>query len=133
MLRQGARTMRRIRMIQAFLSDESGATAIEYGLLAAGIALAIIAAVNTLGTTMSTKFNNISPSIKERTSVRSDRGSKGRKRCALSWRFVVSYGFCLADPQPIGAQKYIDAILGHAASAAELLDVALGPDLRIAA
>jgi pilus assembly protein Flp/PilA len=56
--------MRRIRMIQAFLSDESGATAIEYGLIAAGIALAIIAAVNTLGGTMSTKFNNINTSIK---------------------------------------------------------------------
>ena len=50
--------------MQAFLSDESGATAIEYGLIAAGIALAIIAAVNTLGTTMSTKFTSINASLK---------------------------------------------------------------------
>ena len=56
--------MRRIRFIQAFLSDESGATAIEYGLIAAGIALAIIAAVNTLGTTMSNKFTSINSSLK---------------------------------------------------------------------
>jgi len=56
--------MRRIRVIQAFLCDESGATAIEYGLIAAGIALAIIAAVNTLGTTMSNKFTSINSSLK---------------------------------------------------------------------
>jgi pilus assembly protein Flp/PilA len=43
--------------IKKFLSDESGATAIEYGLIAAGIALAIIAAVNGLGTTLNTQFH----------------------------------------------------------------------------
>jgi len=56
--------MRGIHLIRAFLSDTSGATAIEYGLIAAGIALAIIAAVNTLGTTMSNKFSSINSSIK---------------------------------------------------------------------
>jgi len=56
--------MRAIQLIRAFLSNESGATAIEYGLIAAGIALAIIAAVNTLGTTMSNKFNSINSSLK---------------------------------------------------------------------
>ena len=56
--------MRGIHLIRAFLSNESGATAIEYGLIAAGIALAIIAAVNTLGTTMSNKFSSINSSIK---------------------------------------------------------------------
>ena len=39
-----------------FLADESGATAIEYGLIAAGIALVIIAAVNSLGGNLNTKF-----------------------------------------------------------------------------
>jgi pilus assembly protein Flp/PilA len=53
-----------IRTAERFLSDESGATAIEYGLIAAGIALAIIAAVNTLGTTMSNKFTSINSSLK---------------------------------------------------------------------
>ena len=48
----------------AFLKDESGATAIEYGLIAAGIAVAIIAVVNTLGTTLNTKFNSISTQLK---------------------------------------------------------------------
>jgi pilus assembly protein Flp/PilA len=46
------------------LKNESGATAIEYGLIAAGIALAIIAAVNGLGTTLNTKFSDIGSSIK---------------------------------------------------------------------
>ncbi|WP_414641449.1 Flp family type IVb pilin [Bradyrhizobium sp.] len=47
-----------------FLSDESGATAIEYGLIAAGIALAIIAVVNGLGTNLNTKFSDINSSLK---------------------------------------------------------------------
>lgn len=51
-------------MIQKFWSDESGATAIEYGLIAAGIALAIITVVNSLGTTLNDKFTSISSSLK---------------------------------------------------------------------
>jgi pilus assembly protein Flp/PilA len=47
-----------------FVQDESGATAIEYGLIAAGISLAIIAAVNGLGTTLNTKFTSINSSLK---------------------------------------------------------------------
>jgi pilus assembly protein Flp/PilA len=47
-----------------FLSDESGATAIEYGLIAAGIALAIIAVVNGLGGKLNTKFTSINSSLK---------------------------------------------------------------------
>jgi pilus assembly protein Flp/PilA len=46
------------------LADQSGATAIEYGLIAAGIALAIIAAVNGLGTTVNATFTNINSSLK---------------------------------------------------------------------
>ncbi|MBR0776686.1 Flp family type IVb pilin [Bradyrhizobium diazoefficiens] len=52
------------RMVLKFWSDESGATAIEYGLIAAGIALAIITVVNSLGTTMNDKFGSISSSLK---------------------------------------------------------------------
>jgi len=47
-----------------FLSDESGATAIEYGLIAAGIALAIIAVVNGLGSNLNDKFTSINTSLK---------------------------------------------------------------------
>jgi len=47
-----------------FLHDESAATAIEYGLIAAGIALAIIAAVNTLGVTINGTFTSINTSLK---------------------------------------------------------------------
>lgn len=52
------------KLLARFLSDQSGATAIEYGLIAAGISLAIIAAVNSLGTTLNTSFANISASLK---------------------------------------------------------------------
>lgn len=51
-------------MVSKFWSDESGATAIEYGLIAAGIALAIITVVNSLGSTMNDKFGSISSSLK---------------------------------------------------------------------
>ena len=51
-------------LIARFAKDESGATAIEYGLIAAGIAIAIITAVNGLGTKLSTNFNTISNSLK---------------------------------------------------------------------
>jgi pilus assembly protein Flp/PilA len=47
-----------------FLSDESGATAIEYGLIAAGISLAIIPIVNGLGANLNTKFTDINSSLK---------------------------------------------------------------------
>jgi pilus assembly protein Flp/PilA len=47
-----------------FAQDESGATAIEYGLIAAGISLAIIAAVNGLGTNLGSKFTSINTSLK---------------------------------------------------------------------
>ena len=52
------------RSILKFLKDESGATAIEYGLIAAGISLAIIAVVNGLGTNLNTKFSDINTSLK---------------------------------------------------------------------
>ena len=52
------------RSFLKFLSDESGATAIEYGLIAAGIALAIIAVVNGLGTNLNNQFTSINNSLK---------------------------------------------------------------------
>jgi len=52
------------KIVTRFMKDESGATAIEYGLIAALIAVAIIGAVTTLGTTLSGKFGNISNSVK---------------------------------------------------------------------
>ena len=51
-------------LISRFVKDESGATAIEYGLIAAGISLAIIAVVNGLGTNLNTKFTSINSSLK---------------------------------------------------------------------
>jgi pilus assembly protein Flp/PilA len=46
-------------LVKNFCNDESGATAIEYGLIAAGIALAIIATVNLLGSQLNTVFKSI--------------------------------------------------------------------------
>ncbi|MEO8318198.1 MAG: Flp family type IVb pilin [Bradyrhizobium sp.] len=46
-------------LVSRFVKDESGATAIEYGLIAAGIAIAIITAVNGVGSQLSTNFDTI--------------------------------------------------------------------------
>ena len=49
---------------RAFLADEGGSTAIEYGLIAAGLALAIISVVNGLGTSLNAKFKSISTQLR---------------------------------------------------------------------
>jgi pilus assembly protein Flp/PilA len=51
-------------IIRRFLHDESGATAIEYGLIAAGISIAIIAVVNGVGSKVSATFSSISTQMK---------------------------------------------------------------------
>ncbi len=50
-------------LVQRFAKDESGATAIEYGLIAAGISVAIIAVVNALGTQLKSTFSSVSSSL----------------------------------------------------------------------
>jgi pilus assembly protein Flp/PilA len=47
-----------------FVQDNSGATAIEYGLIAAGISIAIIAVVNGLGTKLNTTFQSVTDKMK---------------------------------------------------------------------
>lgn len=56
--------LRMKNLVSRFVKDESGATAIEYGLIAAGISLAIIAVVNGLGTNLNAKFTSINSSLK---------------------------------------------------------------------
>jgi pilus assembly protein Flp/PilA len=51
-------------LILRFWRDQAGATAIEYGLIAAGISLAIIAVVNGLGSNLNDKFTSINSSLK---------------------------------------------------------------------
>jgi pilus assembly protein Flp/PilA len=51
-------------LLVRFLKDESAATAIEYGLIAAGISLAIIAVVSNLGTKLKSSFSSISTQLK---------------------------------------------------------------------
>jgi pilus assembly protein Flp/PilA len=47
-----------------FIADERGATAIEYGLIAAGISIVILAVVNGIGSNLNTKFTSVNSSLK---------------------------------------------------------------------
>jgi pilus assembly protein Flp/PilA len=51
-------------LVKRFVKDESGATAIEYGLIAAGISVAIITVVNNLGSKLTTTFTSVSANLK---------------------------------------------------------------------
>jgi pilus assembly protein Flp/PilA len=53
-----------MRLIVKFWNDESAATAIEYGLIATGIAVAVIPVITGLGTKLKTTFSTISTAIK---------------------------------------------------------------------
>ena len=50
--------------LSRFIADESGATAIEYGLIAALIAVVVITAVTTIGTNLKGTFNNVGNAVK---------------------------------------------------------------------
>ncbi len=52
------------QLISRFLADRSGATAIEYCLIATGIAFAIVAAVQGIGPQLNTKFSSVNTSLK---------------------------------------------------------------------
>jgi pilus assembly protein Flp/PilA len=51
-------------LVMRFFADDTGATAIEYGLIAAGIAVAIIATVQALGTNLNSTFSSVSTAMK---------------------------------------------------------------------
>ena len=51
-------------LVSRFVKDESGATAIEYGLIAAGISVAIIAVVNGIGSNLNNKFTSINSQLR---------------------------------------------------------------------
>lgn len=51
-------------LVSKFIADESGATAIEYGLIAAGIAVVIIAAVQLVGSNLTTTFSTVAAAVK---------------------------------------------------------------------
>ncbi|MGE0564367.1 MAG: Flp family type IVb pilin [Pseudolabrys sp.] len=53
-----------MQLLKRFLQNQAGATAIEYGLIAAGISVAIIAVVNGLGTQLNTTFSSVSTQLK---------------------------------------------------------------------
>lgn len=53
-----------LQLISRFLNDEAGATAIEYCLIAVGLSIVIITAVNEIGSTLNTNFSSINTSLK---------------------------------------------------------------------
>jgi pilus assembly protein Flp/PilA len=53
-----------LQLISRFVHDESGATAIEYCLIAVGISIVIITAVNGIGSTLNGKFSSVNTSLK---------------------------------------------------------------------
>jgi pilus assembly protein Flp/PilA len=53
-----------VRVVFRFFSDESGATSIEYAIIAAGLSIAIIAAVTGLGTTVNATYKSVSTALK---------------------------------------------------------------------
>ena len=53
-----------LQLISRFLNDESGATAIEYCLIAVGLSIVIITAVNGIGSTLNGKFASVNTSLK---------------------------------------------------------------------
>lgn len=52
------------RLLNEFLKNEAGATSIEYAIIAAGLSIVILAAVNGIGTTLNTKFADVNTSLK---------------------------------------------------------------------
>jgi pilus assembly protein Flp/PilA len=53
-----------MQIIKRFLMDDAGATAIEYGLIAAGISVAIITVVSSLGSSLNTTFTSVATALK---------------------------------------------------------------------
>ena len=52
-----------MNQIKAFITEEDGASAVEYGLLVAGIAVAVMAAIYAIGTNLNTKFTSVSTQL----------------------------------------------------------------------
>ena len=52
------------QLFSRFLADQSGATAIEYCLIAVGLSIVILTAVNSIGTTLNTNFTSVNSSLK---------------------------------------------------------------------
>jgi pilus assembly protein Flp/PilA len=58
------RLIKKLKKLKKFLGDQSGATAIEYALIAGFLSIVIVVAVNGIGTTLNTKFTSVNTSLK---------------------------------------------------------------------
>jgi len=69
-----------MKTLAQFVKDEAGATAIEYGLIAAGISIAIVAAVGSLGTSLNNAFTSVQTALKSGNPRRSSAPAIGNAR-----------------------------------------------------
>jgi pilus assembly protein Flp/PilA len=87
-----------------FVKDESGATAIEYGLIAAGIAVAIITAVNAVGTDLSGLFRRVSAALQwpasKRIRLRLGPAPRQRRSWTRCFKRASSARTCRGDVLP---------------------------------
>jgi pilus assembly protein Flp/PilA len=90
-----------------FVDDQSGATAIEYGLIAAGIAVAIITVVQGLGTKLTSTFTSVQGALKELAAAR----EAGVRGLAPRARFRFLGSAALTEPQGPGASFTVRLML----------------------
>ena len=116
------------RLISKFLNDESGATAIEYCLLAAGLSIVIVAAVNGIGSNLNGKFTSINTSAKVGDPRRRHQGGGDGYRHALLCvprsrpQFRIRAGHLRRLP-PVSAAwiRFFDRGLAGAAAAVDVV------------
>jgi pilus assembly protein Flp/PilA len=93
------------QLFSEFLGDQSGATAIEYCLIACGIAFAIIAAVQGIGPQLNTKFSSINSSLKQR-----GRGGATQELLFGTWSPQI-ISFCRQYPWQVFAFVLVTALV----------------------
>ena len=91
-------------LVSRFVKDESGATAIEYGLIAAGISVAIIAVVNGLGTKLNGSFSSLTASWNKR------RPMLGRDGAPVATGAFSHYGGAAARRSRIASRSAVEAL-----------------------
>ena len=90
-----------MQFFRKLIKDSKGATAIEYGLIAALIAVAAISAMSTLGGKISTTFNNVSDNLKESSAPYKERRRRGHAPPPFSMPSTQHHQLDLvARPQP---------------------------------
>jgi len=87
--------------VKRFVKDESGATAIEYGLIAAGISVAIIAVVQGLGSKLNTTFTSVQTALSKRPISDAVTEGSGRSRSLFVFRHPLRFRKLYLSPGKI--------------------------------